>query len=129
MRVDGLSRRWNVKSEAALETTLTRRDTLGGAEFWLSPPDRKYPCLAIRICGALCDMHFFPAARHPGFRCLGGEGLPADGVTKLVFEGCDPGDGEQTPNRFIVPFNKVLSVAKVFFRTGSKSDTEEWLEL
>jgi hypothetical protein len=129
MQVEGLKRTWEVDSEEALKAALVSRDSRGGAEFWLSQAGQKYPCLAVRIGGTLCDVHFFPEDGHPGFRCLGGEGLSPDGMTKLVFEGCDPGDGEQIPNRFVVPFTKALSVARVFFRAGIMSDAEEWFEL
>lgn len=129
MRVEGLKQTWDVDSEGALETALSTRDARGGAEFWLWSTEKRYPCLAMQIGGTFSSVTFFPSDGHPGFRCLGGEGLPATGITKLVFEGCDPGDGEQIPNRFVIPFSKALAVAKVFFTRSVMSDAEEWLEL
>lgn len=129
MRVDGFRRTWDVDREEALEAALMSRDSRGGGEFWLSQTERKYPCLAMQVCGTLSHVTFFPDDGHPGFECLGGEGLPPDGVTKLVFEGCDPGDGVEIPNRFIVPLTKALSEANVFFYAGIMSDAEEWFEL
>jgi hypothetical protein len=129
MRVEGLNQTWNVDSEEALETALSTRDARGGAEFWLSPAKSRHPCLAVQVGGTFSSVTFFPKEDHPGFRCLGGKGLPAAGITKLIFEGCDPGDGEQIPNRFVIPFSSALAVAKVFFTGSIMSDTEDWLEL
>lgn len=97
--------------------------------FWLRQEGAEYPCLAIRTSGKFADVHFFPEVGHPGFRCVGGEGLPEDGETTLVFEGCDPSSGEATPNRFVVPFETAVSIAIDFFRTGRMSDTVPWFEL
>jgi hypothetical protein len=129
MRVEGLKQIWEVASETALERVLVQRDSRGGAEFWLSAAGQNFPCLAIQVSGAVGHVTFFPADGHPGFRCVGTKASLPDSITKLVFEGCDPGDGEQIPNRFIVPFSKALAIAKVFFRAGVIPDAEEWLEL
>jgi hypothetical protein len=129
MRVDAFRRTWNVDSEEALTTALTWRDSRGGAQFWLSPAGREHPCLALQVGGTAGHVIFFPEKGHPGFRYVGGQGLSPDGVTKVVFHGCDPVDGEEVPNRFIVPFSKMLSLAQAFYRTGNISHPEDWLEL
>jgi hypothetical protein len=97
--------------------------------FSLSREGEKYPCLAIRISGDVADVHYFPREGHPGFRCLGGEGLPESGCTALVYEGSDPQDGEHTPNSFIVPVKTAYSIATVFLSTDRMSDAVSWLEL
>jgi hypothetical protein len=81
------------------------------------------------VSGDVSDVTFFPADGHPGFRCLGGEGLPKGGFTTFVFQGCDPGRGEDVPNEFVVPFSTALLVAKTFFRDKRMSDGVGWYEL
>lgn len=129
MRVDGNHRTWHVANLTALDAVLAWRDDRGGAQFWLTPDDHKYPALAIRVSGDVADIHYFPEDGHPGFRCLGGEGLPRDGLTTLVYQGADPATGEETPNEFIVPFETARSVAAEFFRSRQMSDAVSWFEL
>lgn len=128
MRTDGYGRTWQVDDVADLERALAWRDSRGGALFWLSH-EQEFPSLAIRVSDHLADVHFFPEDGHAGFRCLGGEGLPPDGTAKLVFEGCDPGDGEETPNKFIVSLEAAVSVATEFFRRKPMSGDVSWFEL
>jgi hypothetical protein len=118
-----------VQDDESLDTALTWRDHLGGGIFWLTSDEQVYPALAMRVSGDLAEVHFFPRDNHPGFRCLGGRGLPERGWTTLVYQGCDPASGEQTPNEFVVPFETALSVAKEFFRTKQMSETVSWFEL
>jgi len=54
---------------------------------------------------------------------LGGDGLPEGGLTTLVYQGADPGTGEQTPNEFVVPFETARAIAREFFRTEQISAT------
>jgi hypothetical protein len=129
VRVDGFRWTSNVEDEKALEAALMWRDSRGGAEFWLSQEGEKYPCLAMQISGSVGHVMYFPNDGHPGFRCLGGEGLAKGGATTLVFLGCDPGDGVDVPNEFVVPFGKALLIAKDFFRNRKMSDTVAWFEL
>ena len=129
MRVQGYHRAWQVEDIKALEDALAWRDSRGGARFWLAHNDQKYPALAIRVTGDVADVHFFPEEGHPGFRCLGGEGLLKGGWTVLVFQGCDPGTGEETPNEFVVPFKTACSIAREFFSRKQMSDTVSWFEL
>lgn len=129
MRIDGFRRTWHAEDEEALETTLMWRDSRGGADFWLSQEGEEFPCLAMQISGNVGHVMYFPRDGHPGFRCLGGEGLAEGGDTKLIFPGCDPADGEDVPNQFIVPFGKALLIAKDFFRNGKMSGTAAWFEL
>jgi hypothetical protein len=112
-----------------LDAALSSRDDKGGALFFISPDEQRYPSLVIRVTKNYADVHYFPYDGHPGFRCLGGEGLPEDGWTSLVYQGCDPGDGEETPNEFIVPFATACEIARAFLRTGERSDAVQWLEL
>lgn len=128
MRVDGYGRTWQVEDVADLEKALAWRDSRGGGLFWLSQ-DGGFPTLAIRVSGDVADLHFFPEDGHPGFRCLGGVSLPEDGMTKLVFEGCDPEDGEETPNRFIVPLERAISVAREFLGRQQMPSAVSWFEL
>ncbi len=116
----------NVESVLA---ALARRDDRGGGFFWLAPDDRDYPAIALRVSGEVADVFYFPVDGHPGFRCLGGKGLPDGGLTTLVFDGCDPGTGEETPNKFVVPFDRARSLAVEFFRSHGMSDSVEWFEL
>jgi hypothetical protein len=127
--VSGCQRNWDIQDLGALQQALASRDSLGGALFWLAHADDEYPTLAIRISGDVADVHFFPRDNHPGFRCLGGDGLPEGGMTTLVFEGCDPGSGEDTPNEFVVPASTACEIAAEFFRTGRMSTHVSWFEL
>ncbi len=129
MRVDGYDRSWQVRDVKELQEALAWRDARGGAIFWLSDDEDKYPAFAMRVSGDLADVHFFPKEGHPGFRGIGGEGLPADGSTRLVFQGCDPGSGEETPNDFILPFPTASSIATEFFLHKRMSSGITWLEL
>jgi hypothetical protein len=129
MLIEGHGVAWEAHDEQGIEAVLRRRDSRGGGLFWLSDAARSYPCLAMRVSGNLSDVHYFPCESHPGFRCLGRQDLPPHGWSTLVFEGCDPGDGEECPNEFIVPFAAVLAVAKEFFRTKRMSSSAEWFEL
>jgi hypothetical protein len=129
LRVEGYRQGWNVGSEEELVSVLSMRDASGGADLWLSRGQAEFPKLAMQIGSALGNATFFPEDGHPGFRCIGGKGLPKDGITKLIFQGCDPGDGEEVPNEFVLGFEELLSLAKFFFRTGGMSPSESWLEL
>ena len=130
MRVEEFTRSWHVTNAKELAAALTSRDDKGGALFFISPDDdQRYPSLAIRVTKDYADVHYFPFDGHPGFRCLGGAGLPQDGWTSFVYQGCDPGTGEETPNEFIIPFATACVIAKDFLRSGQRSDAVEWLEL
>ena len=111
-----------------LEEVLTWRDARGGGIFWLTH-DEQYPTLAIRVSGDLADVHFFPRNGHPGFRCLGGAGMPDGGSMRFVFQGCDPADGEDTPNEFVVPLRTAKSIATEFLRSERKARDVSWFEL
>ena len=128
MQVHGNHRKWSVDSEMDLDTAIAWRDQRGGAVFWVAH-EPQYPCMAIRVSGDVADVHYFPEAGHPGFRCLGGTGLPEDGFTTLIYEGCDPAAGEATPNRFIVPWPTARSIAGDFLAGGRMSDRVRWFEL
>ena len=129
MRVEGHHRSWEVNDVKSVMKTLAFRDSRGGAQFWMAHGDRKYPCLAIRVSGDIADVHYLPEEYQPGFRCLGGDGLPEGEMTTLLFEGCDPGYGEETPNEFVVPFSVACSIATEFFLREGLPDTVKWFEL
>ena len=114
---------------ALLSAALAWRDDRGGGFFWLTPAEGEYPALAIRVSGGVADVHCFPRDGHPGFRCLGGDGLPEDGLTTLVYQGADPATGEQTPNEFVVSFETACAIAREFFRTERMWDEVSWFEL
>jgi len=50
-------------------------------------------------------------------------------MTTLVFDGCDPGSGEDTLNEFIVPASMVCDIAAEFFRTRQMPTCVQWLQL
>lgn len=104
MRVEQCRQSWQVTNVKELVAALASRDDKGGALFYITPDNQRYPSLAIRVAKDYADVHYFPYDGHPGFRCLGGQGLPEDGWTSFVYQGCDPGTGEKTPNEFIVRF-------------------------
>lgn len=112
-----------------LSDVLGWRDSVGRAIFFLEPDDADYPLFCMRVSGNVADIIFYPVNGHPGCRCLGGEGLPEGGMTNLVYEGCDPSDGEVEPNRFIVPFSKACAVASEFLHELRMSEAESWLNL
>lgn len=128
MRIEGRRIACETYDEQGLEAILQRRDGRGGGLFWLSEEARSFPCLALRVSGDLSDIHYFPHEGHPGFRCLGGQGLAPFGTTTFVFDGCDPGHGEETPNEFVVPFTTALVVAKDFLRTKRMLSSVQWFE-
>ena len=129
MKIEGNHRTWQIEDEEALEKILAFRDERGGAQFWLSPTNAEWPCLAIRISGNHGDVHYFPTERHAGFRRLSGQGLSDGGFTKLEFDGCDPSDGEESPNAFILSFQQIVDIARNFFCSGTILDFEKWLAL
>jgi hypothetical protein len=129
MRVDGYHRTWEVDDLASLADVLSWRDERGGAMLWLTPDESRFPSLAVRISGVVADVHYFPRDGHPGFRCLGGVGLPAGGMTWLVYQGADPATGEETPNEFVVPVELAGEVAAEFFRSQQMAATVSWFEL
>jgi len=132
MRIDGHHRTWSATDEATLAQVLRSRDRAGGGQFWLAHDERPYPAVAIRISGDLGDVHFFPFEGHPGFRALAPASMgPEHGgkVTTLVYEGCDPASGEDTPGEFILPVDTVVALAREFFRTGARPAGASWFEL
>lgn len=132
MRVIGNhgSREWQVKSVHGLMGVLFDLASLGGGgKFFLVHEDSEYPYLCMRVSGNVADVHFFPEEGHSGFRCLGGEGLPEGGYTTFLYEGCDPGTGEETPNEFILPFETACRVASEFLMIRLMPESRTWLEL
>lgn len=129
MLVGSYHRTWDVHNEQSLELALASRDSRGGGVFWLEHMQDKFPKLAIRVSGDVADVHYFPTEDHPGFRVLGGKGLPEGGMTTLIFDGCDPGTGEDTPNEFVLTLETARATAMHFFQTGKRWDGVEWCEL
>jgi hypothetical protein len=130
MLITAFRKELKVRDNKSLDKALAWRDKKGGAMFWMRPAaETMYPQLGIRVSGDLADIHYFPEEGHAGFRCLGGKGLPVGGWTLLVYEGCDPGTGEETPNEFVVPFETARAVAREFLHTKKMSPTESWFEL
>ena len=120
--------RWQVEDADGLMNVLAWRDALGGGIFFLEHDDAKYPYLCIRVSGDVADVVFYSEDGHCGFRCLGGEGLPEDGHTILLYEGCDPGYGEEEPNRFIVPFATACSIATEFLGRRRMPEVVSWID-
>ena len=129
MQVETSYRSWQVNDVNGLQDVLAWRDNRGGAQFWLSDELVKYPVLAIRVTGELTNVFFFPKEGHPGFRCVGGEGLPKNESTTFVFDGCDPWTGEDSPNEFVVPLKTACSIAAEFLWKKEMSKAVSWLEL
>jgi hypothetical protein len=129
VRVDASHRSWQVCDASGLHDVLTWRDKRGGARFWLSEGLEQYPVLAITVTGELADVMFYPEESHPGFRCLGGQGLPKGGSTTFVFDGCDPWTGEDSPNEFVVSLNSASLIAVEFLEKKQMSVAVSWLEL
>jgi hypothetical protein len=132
MRIKGHDRQWDAHDEAALERVLRFRDDVGGALFWLAPDDDQYPAVAIRVSGELADVHYFPEEGHPGFRALAELSraeVQGGAMTTLVYEGCDPATGEETPSEFVLPVSRAIDLAAEFYRTGGRSPAISWLEL
>ena len=120
---------WDANDERRLETILRKKDSRGGGAFWLADEDGAHPCLLIRVSGDLSEILYFPHEHHPGFLCVGGQGLPPHGTTLFVFDGCDPGDGEERPNDFVVPFATAVIVARDFLRDRQLPSSVQWFEL
>jgi hypothetical protein len=129
VRIDGYRQTWNVDNEMELNGVLAWRDDRAGAIFWLAADEASDPTLAIRVSGSVADVHYFPREGHPGFRALGGNGLPEHGFTTLVYEGADPATGEQCANEFIVTFETAQAIAREFMQTQQMSGATSWFEL
>ena len=50
-------------------------------------------------------------------------------MTLLVYQGADPGTGEDTPNEFVVPVELASEIAVEFFRSQQMSAAVSWYEL
>jgi hypothetical protein len=50
-------------------------------------------------------------------------------MTTLVYDGADPGTGEETPNEFILPVESAVLIAEEFRRTQQMSEAFSWFEL
>jgi len=129
MQVGSYRQSWQVTNAEELAAAMAWRDDKGGALFYITPDNQQYPSLAIRVTEGYADVHYFPYDGHPGFRCLEGDGLPEGGWSRFVYQGCDPGTGEDSPNEFVVPFATAAAIAKAFLQTSKRSDAFEWLEL
>lgn len=129
MKIEGHHRKWHAHDEAALQQVLRFRDDVGGALFWLSHDDDRYPTLAIRISGDLAGVHYFPCKDHPGFRALAEPSVQEDQPSTFVYEGCDPATGEETPSEFVLPISTAMDLAKEFHRTRTRSSAVSWFEL
>ena len=132
MRIQGHRREWRAADEVALEEVLRFRDRAGGGLFWLRPDDGSYPAVAIRISGDLADVHYFPLAGHPGFRALASPSrrpIYGGATATLVYEGCDPSSGEESPTEFVIPVDTAVSLGREFFRTGTRPSSTPWFEL
>jgi hypothetical protein len=132
VRVEGHHRRWDPGDESALEQVLRFRDGLGGGQFWLAHDDGSYPAIAIRISGELADVHYFPFEGHPGYRAQASPSAsqgPGGQSVVLIYEGCDPSTGEESPVEFIVPIDTAIGLAREFHRTGTRPQGAAWFEL
>lgn len=130
MRIEGHHRSWQAATEAELEAVLSFRDSVGGAQFWLSAADEDFPMLAVRISGDVGDVHFVSAGGHPGLRALASRNAPELEETILFrSEGADPATGEEVGTRFVLPFVTLVVVARDFFRQQSPPDSVSWFEL
>jgi len=92
---------------------------------------REFPVVAIRVSGELADVHYFPFKGHPGFRALASPSASqssGQSIT-LIYEGCDPSTGEESPVEFIVPIDTAIDLAKEFHRTGTRPVGASWFEL
>jgi hypothetical protein len=132
MRIQGHNREWDADDETALEQVLAFRDDVGGALFWLTDDEDPHLALAIRISGDLADVHYFPEEGHPGFRALAEPSaarVKENQMTTLIYEGCDPATGEETPSEFVLPVSTAIALARQFHRTRRRSPAVSWLEL
>ena len=120
-----------VEDQGTLAKFLGRRDDKRGGEFWLSGEEDSWPCLAIIVSDEWSDVTYFSGIDHPGFRCLRRhDDPPLPGVmTKFKWVGCDPADGVQTPNTFVLPFATSLYLAQEFFRHRVLPESAQWFEL
>lgn len=128
MNIDFGNNTWQIQTESQLLSILNKRDSKGGAEFWLYFLG-EFPCLSIRVSGNICHIIYLINDSHPGFRLFGDQDLPNGGMTRFVWEGADPGCGEDHPNEFVVSLQKGLEVAIEFYRTESVPELEKWFEL
>jgi hypothetical protein len=110
LRVVGGDQLWAVEDVNGLRDVLAWRDDCGGAELWLSR-EAAFPALVIRLSGDWATVTYFGKEGHPGFRCLGGNGLPKKESTTFVSRGCDPPTRVVEPNEFVLSSEAACAIA------------------
>lgn len=120
------------KSEAELEEILARIDSKGGGEFWFSHSGPgEYPAMLIQCSRDLATIFWFPQEGNPGFRCFRTSSDPVmpGEFTTFLWDGSDPGTGEEVPNEFVVKRSTAIAVAKEFLLSPSLPAGFSWMEL
>ena len=118
------------EAEVHLEAILQIRYGGGQANhFWLSHGDARHPAMSIFAKADLASLHFFPTARHPGFRSAGGEALGLEPGGFTIFYMNNVAEEEEVLNDSVVPFSVALVAAKEFLRTAVKPTSLQWFRL
>jgi hypothetical protein len=129
LQIEGHFRSWNVATSDELRMVLSSRDSRGGGLFWLAPPERQFPCVAIRSSGPHFDAIYFPNEDHPGYRCCNAPSERPMASMLFQYEGCDPFEGESVDAEFILSFDLALAVAEHFMKNGAMYESAKWFEL
>jgi len=129
MRVEDLREASEVINDAQLESLLSKRYGNGANAFWLFGSTEKYPAMSILVKGDLATLHYFPRARHPGYRSIGLAaelGLDPEGMSVFY---ANEGEEQEIVNDSIVPFPHALAAAREFLASGRLPEALEWFEL
>ena len=129
LNIHGHFRSWTVATSDELRMVLSFKDGRGGGLFWISLPDREFPCVAIRSSGPHFDAIYFPDEDHAGYWCCNSSTERPKTSIPFQYEGCDPFDGEIVDAEFIISFDLALAVADHFMKSGAMHEAVQWFEI
>ena len=127
MRIEALTRCWQVASPALLEEALLQAHDPRGECWTLWFGGETHRRLNLHFQGELAYAVHFPDEPHPGFVSAGpGPGLP-DGETAFPLNAS--GEALQVPNQYVVSFAAAAQAARDFLATRGRSPAIAWEEL
>ncbi|MBX3628053.1 MAG: hypothetical protein KF892_23795 [Rhizobacter sp.] len=127
--IHGHLRSWTVTTSEELRAVLSLKDSRGGGLFWLSLPDREFPCVAIRSSGPHFDAIYFPDEGHAGYWCCNSSAERPETSLLFQYESCDPFEGEIVEAEFVISFDLAISVADHFMKSGAMYESAQWFEI
>jgi hypothetical protein len=128
VELDDLGGSRNVRSIAQLEQVLRARSEDQQNEFSLYPDSNDYPLLKVFMRGDRFAIYYIPEDREAGYVSIGGK-MNLSPKEMTTFPIGDLGETIDVLNDSIVPFSKVLEVAKEFFHSQELPRSIKWLKL